>query len=125
MAKPARFDHVPTVSEVVQRAVTACDPDDDDPDLGRLEAIFEDDDEPVTAVSRFDERLAMAVEGIDYDVDSPAVSMATATALYLWHRRDQTWDDDEHLLRLAARAEWQGKPPEPVREWLQARGVEV
>jgi hypothetical protein len=125
MAKPARSDHVPTVSEIVRRAVEACDPADTDSDLGRFEAIFEDDDEPVTAVSRLDERIAMAVEGIDYDLDRPAVSMAVAVTLYLWHRRDAVSNDDEELLRLAARAEWDGKPPEAVRDWLAARGVDV
>jgi hypothetical protein len=28
------------------------------------------------------------------------------------------------VLRLAARAEFGGDPPEPVREWLVERGVE-
>lgn len=126
MAKPARYDHVPTVAEVIRRSVEACDPDGTDPELGRLERVFEDDDEPISAVSRFDERLAMAVEGIDSEGEVPAVSMATATALYLWHRRDEVGeDDDQKLLRLAARAKWPRRPPEAVSGWLAERGVAV
>ena len=125
MAKPARFDHVPTVSEVVRRAAAACDPDGTDPDLGRLEAAFEDDDAPVSAVVQLDQRLATVVEGIDPDIQNPAVSMAVAAVLYLAHRRDEVQDDPADILRLAARAEWDGRPPTAVADWLAARGVEA
>ena len=53
----------PTVSELVRIAVEVCDPDDRDPDLGRLEEQLEDDDEPITAVENLEERLAIAAEG--------------------------------------------------------------
>ena len=33
--------------------------------------------------------------------------------------------DPVNILRLAARAEWRGDPPEAVREWLADRSVEV
>jgi hypothetical protein len=125
MAKPARFDHVPTVSEVVRRAVEACDPQGTDADLGRFEEIFEDDDEPITAVSQLEERIAMAVEGVDHDLDSPAVAMAVATTIYLAHRRDEVGEEASELLRLAARAEWDGRPPADVRDWLAERGVDA
>jgi hypothetical protein len=45
--------------------------------------------------------------------------------LYLAHRRDQIDDDDEDILALAARAEWQGNPPAQVQDWLADRGVRV
>ena len=32
-------------------------------------------------------------------------------------------DDDEELLVLAARAEYNGSPPEHVQAWLEERGV--
>jgi len=44
--------------------------------------------------------------------------MATATALYLAYRRDELQDEPSKILRLAARAEWKGDPPEQVVEWL-------
>ena len=32
---------------------------------------------------------------------------------------------DEELLTLAARAEFQGDPPQPIADWLTDRGVRV
>jgi hypothetical protein len=51
--------------------------------------------------------------------------MAQALVLYLAHRLDQIDDDEEDLLRLSARAEFDGKPPENVVAWLSERGVEL
>jgi hypothetical protein len=96
-----------TLFELVRRAVEISDPANADPRLGDLLAQFEDADEPVTAI------------------DDPAVSMATATILYLAHRRDELGADPSRILRLAARWEWKGDPPERVISWLADRGVEV
>ena len=114
-----------TLFEIVKRAVDIVDPDDDDPDMGQLEEVFEDADEPVTGIENLEERVALAIEGIDNEVESPAVSVAAATILYLAYRRDELDDDPEDVLRLAARAEWKGDPPESVRNWLADRGVNV
>jgi hypothetical protein len=51
--------------------------------------------------------------------------MAAATILYLARRRDELDDDPDTILRLAARAEWKGDPPEAVRDWLADSGVEL
>jgi hypothetical protein len=118
-------DRPVTLFDVVKRAVDIVDPDDEDPDMGRLEEIFEDADEPVTAVENLEERLALAIEGIDNEVENPAVSVAAAIVLYLAHRRDEVHDDPDDVMRLAARAEWRGDPPVSVRDWLADRGVEV
>ena len=112
-----------TVSQLVRRAVAICDPDDEDADLGEFERQLEDDDEPVTAVENLDERLALAEEGADVLLEKPAVMMATAVALYLAHRRDEIDADREHVLRLAARAEWKGDPPDAVLDWLAEQGI--
>jgi hypothetical protein len=114
-----------TVADLVRRAVAICDPDDEDADLGEFEVQLEDDDEPVSAVENLEERLAVAEEGADVLLEKPAVIMATAVALYLAYRPDELRRDPEHVLRLAARAEWKGDPPEAVRDWLSARGVDV
>jgi hypothetical protein len=114
-----------TLAEVVRRAVELCDPDDEDPDLGRLEEQLEDADEPVTALDNLEERLALAAEGVDVEIEKPAVSMAVATALYLAHRRDELDGDPEQVLRAAALAEWRGDPPRIVVDWLSERGVEL
>ena len=100
-----------------------CDPDGTDPRLGDFLAQFEDADEPITAIQNLEERLALAVEGVDIELDDPAVAMAAATILYLAHRRDELGDEPHKILRLAARAEWKGDPPERIVQWLADRGV--
>jgi hypothetical protein len=125
MRRARHPDRPISVFDVVRRAVEIVDPDDDDPDMGRLEEAFEDADEPVAGVERLDERLAMAIEGIDNAIENPSVSVATAVVLYLAHRRDELDDDPDEVLRLAARAEWKGDPPGMVRDWLAGRGVSV
>jgi hypothetical protein len=114
-----------TLFEVAKRAVEVSDPDGSDPRLGELLEQFEDSDEPVTAIENLEERVAIAVEGVDLEIDDPAVSMAAATILYLARRRDELHDHPEKILRLAARAEWRGDPPDSVRDWLADRGVEI
>jgi hypothetical protein len=111
--------------EIAKRAVEICDPDDRDSRLGDLLEQFEDADEPVTAIQNLEERVALAVEGVDVEIDDPAVSMAAATILYLAHRRDELHDDPGKILRLTARAEWKGDPPGAVVDWLADRGVEI
>lgn len=114
-----------TLFEIVKRAVEICDPNDSDERLDRLLLQFEDADEPVTAIENLEERMALATEGVDIELTDPTVSMAVATVLYLARRRDELGDEPHKILRLAARAEWQGQPPENVRDWLADRGVEV
>jgi hypothetical protein len=114
-----------TLFDVAKRAVEVCDPSGAEANLGDLLAQFEDSDEPITAVQNLEERVAIAAEGVDVEVDDPAVSMASAVILYLAHRRDEIDDDPENILRLAARAEWKGDPPQPVLDWLADRGVSV
>ena len=114
-----------TLFEIAKRAVEIADPSDADERLGDLLAQFEDADEPVTAIENLEERVAIAVEGVDVEIGDPAVSMAAATMLYLAHRRDELHDQPEKILRLTARAEWKGDPPEAVRDWLADRGVGV
>ena len=114
-----------TLFEIAKRAVEICDPAGGDARLGDLLAQFEDADEPVTAIENLEERVAIAVEGVDIELDDPAVSMAAAAILYLAHRRDELGDEPAKILRLAARAEWKGDPPYRVVDWLGERGIEV
>jgi hypothetical protein len=51
--------------------------------------------------------------------------MAIAVATYLAFRRDELDEDPTDLLRLAARAEFDGSPPDNVRAWLAEQGVEI
>jgi hypothetical protein len=113
----------PTVADVVRRAVEICDPGAADSQLADLLARFEDRDEPITALADPEAELAEGA-ALDEDLAGPAELMAVAVATYLAHRRDEIDDDRENILRLAARAEFGGDPPEPVREWLAEQGVE-
>jgi hypothetical protein len=108
-----------TVSDLVRRAAAITDPQGDDAAVVELTSRHDDDDEPVRGVlEELEERLAW---GADED---PAVVMTQALVLYLGHRLDEVDEDAEDLLRLAARAEFDGSPPEPVSAWLRERGVE-
>jgi hypothetical protein len=105
-----------TLSDLVRRAGAIVDPDGADPAVVELVMRFEDDDEPVRGVlDQLEERLAW---GADED---PPIVMAQALVLYLAHRLDEIEDDPEELLRLAARAEFDGSPPEPVAAWIEGR----
>jgi hypothetical protein len=112
-----------TVADVVREAVKVCDPGGRDPELARLEEQLEDDDRPVTAVENLEERLAIAVEGADYEGDHPAVSVASAVILYLAaHGGNPSYNrDPDELIRLAVKAEWHGDPPAAVSDWVAQR----
>jgi hypothetical protein len=114
------------VADLVRRAVQVCDPDDREEALGQFEEQLEDDDEPVTAVENLEERLALAAEGADYEIEDPAVSVATAVVLYLAAKRSRADGirDPNELIRLSVRAQWHGHPPTAVEDWLTARGVD-
>ena len=100
----------PTVAELVRRAVEVCDPESRDEALGRFERQLEDDDEPITAVENLEERLALASEGADYEIENPAVSVASAVVLYLAARRGHAEDLGPF-------------PPILVADWLADQGV--
>lgn len=109
-----------TVSDLVREATAIVDPQGQDPAVVELADRHNDDDEPVRGVlDELEERLAW---GVDED---PPVVMAQALVLYLGHRLDEVEDDPGDLLRLAARAEFDGSPPERVTAWLSERGVEL
>lgn len=113
-----------TLSKIVRRACEVVDPDDADSAVGAFERAFEDADEPVTALDDVENRVASVLQSLDPAVASGTLSMLGALTTYLSYRRDAVEDDDATLLRLAARAEWSAEPPDVVRDWLGARGVE-
>jgi hypothetical protein len=114
-----------TLSQIARRATEIVDPRGGDDDVTHLFTALEDDDRPITTVQDLEGRLALAEDGLDLDGDNPAMDVAVAAILYLAHRRDELDDDADDILRLTARAEWDGHPPAAVRDWLEARGVEV
>ena len=115
----------PTLAQVVHRAVEVCDPAGENEGVAQLLARFEDRDEPVTSFGEVEQELMEGKGAIDPEDEDPAVTMATAVALYLAHRRTQIESDRDELLRLAARDEFDGQPPDPVARWLADQGVEL
>jgi len=113
-----------TLSEVARRAAEVVDPADEHGDVADLLALFEDADEPISGVlDTLDGRVAELSGRIDPQEELPAVQMMAAVILYLGHRRDEVSDVDADILRLAARAEYEGDPPPLIEEWLADQGV--
>jgi hypothetical protein len=109
-----------TLSDLVRRAGAIVDPTVEDAAVDELVARHEDADEPVRGIlDGLEERLLW---GADED---PPIVMTQALVLYLAHRPEEIDDDGDRLLRLAARAELGGSPPEPIRAWLAERGVDL
>jgi len=116
-----------TLAQLARRAAELVDPEDEDRDVAEFEQIFEDDDEPVRALLEepLDERVEEAVRRIDPQGDLPHIQMAGAVVRYLAHKPSELKDDRDHILRLAARAEYHGDPPPVVADWLVDQGVAV
>lgn len=114
-----------TLAQVVRRAAEIVDPDDSNAAVGDYERIFEDADEPISALTDLESRVGTVLSQLDPATASGTLSMLGALTTYLAYRRDEVNADDATLLRLAARAEWAGDPPDVVREWLDARGIKA
>ena len=113
-----------TLAEVARRAAEVVDPADEDGDIADLMTLFEDADEPISAVlPALEERVAELTGRIDPQEELPAVQMMGAVIVYLGHRRDEVSDVEADILRLAARAEYAGDPPPLIEEWLTDQGV--
>jgi hypothetical protein len=115
-----------TLSQVVHRAVEVVDPDGGE-GLDDLLERFEDADEPLSSAGADGaaQRIAEGIGALDPQQEDGAVQMAGAVATYLTYRRDAVEEEPGALLELAARAEFEGHPPEPVRAWLADVGIEV
>jgi hypothetical protein len=122
--RPADAQQTPTVAAVVRRAVELVDPEAADDVLADFVIRFEDRDEPISAVQEsIEQEVDEAVGALDPDGIDPTVQMAGAVVTYLAFRRDEVGDVREDVLRLAARAEYDGSPPPSIAAWLEAEGV--
>jgi hypothetical protein len=113
-----------TIAQLVHRAAEIVDPDGADEDVVEFVRRFEDADTPATGVDDLDTRMAEAAGVLDPQEESPVLQMARAVTVYLAFRRDEVSDDPDDILRLAARAEYDGNPPPSVANWLDEVGVE-
>jgi ABC-type sugar transport system substrate-binding protein len=124
--RPGDLQQTPTLSEAANRAVDLVDPEGANDAVADLFTRFEDRDEPISQIqTTIEQEVAEVVGAIDPDEIDPAVQMAGAVITYLAFRRDEISDVREDVLRLAARAEFDGDPPPAIREWLESEGVEV
>lgn len=108
----------------MHRAVEVTDPSGEFGVADLLQYV-EDSDEPITAHEDIETDLAELKGRVDPQDEDPAVMMAIAVATYLAFRRDELDDEPGDILRLAARAEFNGNPPDNLRAWLDAQGVPV
>jgi hypothetical protein len=115
----------PTLFQVARRAVEICDPEGGNESLTEYLRRFEDRDEPVTAVADPQTDATSAAFAADPEQDDPVVTMAAAVTTYLAFKRAALAADGDAVLRLAARSEFDGQPPDKVRDWLSERGVDV
>lgn len=122
--KPGGRETIPTVSEAVREAAAITDPGGEDGAITAFFASFEDDDRPTTAVEDLEGVLVSTARGIDPEGDDPAALATAAAAVWLATNPGQA-DNGEHVLREGSRLVFEGRPPEPVAEWLSARGIEV
>ena len=114
-----------TLAQLVHRAAEITDPEGADDDVVQLTLRFEDADWPVSGIlDTIEQRMAEAAGTLDPQEDSPGLQVAAAVAVYLAHRRDEIEEEPAHVLRMAARAEFDGKPPANVANWLQSAGIE-
>lgn len=114
-----------TLAQLVNRAAEITDPDGADDDVTALMQRFEDADWPVSGIlESIEQRMAEAAGALDPQEESPGLQVAAAVAVYLAHRRDEVEEDAEHVLRMATRAEFDGKPPAHVANWLESAGIE-
>ena len=120
--KPGSRETIPTISEVVREAAAIVDPDGSDDAITAFFESFEDDDRPTTATEDLRGVLFSTVEGIDPEGDDPAALAAAAAAFWLATNPSQA-DNGDHVLREGVRLAFEGNPPEPLADWLAARGV--
>ena len=123
--RPAEDSSTPTIAEVVHRAAEVCDPTGVEEAAAHLLDRFEDRDEPVTAAPDLAQQLEEAKGAIDPQDEDAVAVMTVAVATYLAYRRTALDTDRDELLRLAARAEFDGKPAEPVAGWLADQDIEL
>ena len=123
--RKAEAQATPTLFAIVHRAAEVCDPSGTSEGASALLERFEDRDEPVGEPAVAEQEIAEAKGAIDPQDEDPVATMTAAVATYLAYRRTELEREREELLVLAARAEFDGNPPEPVASWLAGQGLEV
>jgi hypothetical protein len=121
--RKAEIHETPTLFTIMHRAAEVADPAGAEEGASELLRRFEDRDEPVGDPAEAERTIAEAKGMVDPQDEDPVAMMTAAVATYLAYRRDELDEKREHLLVLAARAEFDGHPPEPVESWLAAQDL--
>ncbi len=121
--RKAEVHETPTLFALVHRAAEVCDPAGTEEGAAELLRRFEDRDEPVGDPAEAEQTIAEAKGAIDPQDEDAVVMMTAAVATYLAYRREEVDDDRSDLLVRAARAEFDGNPPEPAASWLAEQGL--
>jgi hypothetical protein len=122
--RPGNRETIPTVSEVVRDAAAICDPDGTAPAVTALFEGFEDDDRPATASEDLAGELLETARAIDGEGDDPAALATVAAAAWLATNPGQA-DNGDHVLREGVRLVFAGQPPQPLADWMAARGLDA
>jgi hypothetical protein len=121
---PGSHERIPTVSEVVREGTAIADPNGTETAADALYDSFEDDDRPATAAENLAGELLETVRAIDPEEDEPAAWAAAAAAVWLATNPSQV-DKGDHVIREGVRLVFDAKPPEPLAEWLEERGIRI
>jgi hypothetical protein len=115
---------VKTVSEVVRRALALVDPAGGDATATDLMLSYEDDDRAATGLGDplWDE-LRGTVDALDPERTSGAAAVAAAVAYFL-STQPAGGADRDATIREAVRVGYAGEPPEHVKAWLAAQGID-
>ena len=115
-----------TLTDAASRAVKAVNSLKADAGIGDFLERFEDADGPIGDAGVAEQQIAEEVGALDPQAEDAAIQLAAAVTTYLVYRRDEaSARDDKELIRLAARAEYDGAPPEPMAGWLAEVGIEL
>jgi hypothetical protein len=113
-----------TYAELVHKGVQVADPNGDAA-LSDLLDRYEDRDEVLHDPGAFRAELDEELGKLDPEMEDPALHMAGAVACELAYRQESRDAGRETLLRLAARATFEGHLPPQVKTWLDEQGVQV
>jgi hypothetical protein len=122
--RPGDHERIPTISEAVREATAIADPEGTDVAALGLFESFEDDDRPATAAEDLPGELLSTVRGIDPEEDAPAAWASAAAAVWLSTNPSQA-DNGDHVLREGTRLVFEDNPPEPLAEWMAAKGIQL
>lgn len=121
--KPGDHLRTPTMSEVIRRAVSACDPENRSESVVGLLEAYEDDDRPALGLEDLEGELRSTAEALDPDATEPEVWVAVAAARWL-AGNPKDLDKPDNAIQEGSRLFFRDQAPESVERWLVTRGLD-